>query len=90
MLRLLASKLEDLDDLKLPKKLKDLYLSAGKARDIQLQILRINEIVKEECKPSEYLLNLQAEEEKWLTDLKNALEEHGNPLSPFARRGDIA
>ncbi len=78
-LRLLALELEDADDLKLPKKLKEVYSSAGKVRDIQLQLFRINDIYKEENKPSEYLLLLQKEMKKWKKELQIVLEEKPLP-----------
>ena len=64
------------DDLKLPHKLKKIYLLAGKIRDLQLHLHFINDKYTEEDKPSEYLLLLQNEMEKWIKKLQIVLKEN--------------
>ena len=60
LLRLLSTVLDDPDDLKLPRSLKEIYASAGRIRDIQLQITRMEEAGKQILAPG-YLLYLQFE-----------------------------
>jgi CHAD domain-containing protein len=81
LLRLLATELQDADDLRLPKQLKELYLSAGKVRDMQLHLITVNNTYDEANKPAAYLLLLQNELEKCKVELRLIIKKDSLPGS---------
>ena len=89
LLRLLATELQDTDGLRLPKQLKELYLSAGKVRDRQLHLIKVNNTYKEVNKPAVYLLLLQNELEKCKNELRRIIKKDPLPGSEVIITGNL-
>jgi CHAD domain-containing protein len=71
-LRLLDNELQGSGHLKLPKKLKALYLFAGKVRDMQLYLTTLNNEFPGSDKPDEYLALLERELKGYKKELLHA------------------
>lgn len=74
-LRLLNLELDKKRTIKLPQKLKDIYLTAGKTRDLQLQLNRLDDLIKVQNTPTEYIRILNIEIERQTRMLQNKIDE---------------
>ena len=83
-LRLLGLEIADAENLDMPRNLKEIYTVTGKIRELQLQILRIDEIVNAKEKLPKYRTILKKEIKKIKRELKFWLKHE--PLSKMEEK----
>ena len=69
-LRLLGMEIADAENLDMPRNLKEIYTVTGKIRELQLQVLRIGEIINAKEKLPKYRTILKKEIKKFKRELK--------------------
>ena len=70
LLRLLGLEIADAENLDMPRNLKDIYTVTGKIRELQLQVIRLDEIVNAKEKLPKYRSVLKKEIKKLKSELK--------------------
>ncbi|SRR5579871_519828 len=74
-LRLLNLELKEQRNQKIPHQLKKIYSLAGKIREVQLHLRKINKHYKDEKKPQQYIDLLENEKAKWKIKLQTVLKD---------------
>ncbi len=75
LIRLVAATLDDADELKLPEKLRKLYLAAGSLRDLQLHTVNVSNAFKQRSLPVGYIQLLEDETTHCKRKLQLKLEQ---------------